>query len=155
MADYVCIDQFRQGWTFFIEKIGILWGKFPCSEFSCSGCDDWLDCENQNRKVKKIWTHFFQVHQAILRPTVLFLTKVNFLNFERNFQPKLESQLGEGGQAKVFKAKFHGKDVAMKYIPLDHKKDNYEYHRGSYGCHEFNEQEMFINHSWILTLSRK
>ena len=26
--------------------------------------------------------------------------------------------MGEGGQAKVFKAKFHGKDVAMKYVPL-------------------------------------
>ena len=60
---------------------------------------------------------------------------------ERNFKPKLESQLGEGGQAKVFKAKFHRKNVAMKYVPLDHVKDNYEYKIGSYGCHEFFEQE--------------
>ena len=55
--------------------------------------------------------------------------------------PKLESQLGEGGQAKVFKATFHGKDVAMKYVPLDQVKDNYKYLWNSYGCHEFYEQE--------------
>ena len=80
-------------------------------------------------------------------PSVLFLTKPKFLKFESNFTPKLESELGEGGQAKVFKAKFHGKDVAMKYIPLDHKKDNYKYRYDSYGCHEFYLQEMSINHS--------
>ena len=45
--------------------------------------------------------------------------------------------LGEGGQAKVFKAKFHGKDVAMKFVPLDQVKENYEYKWKSYGCHEF------------------
>ena len=49
--------------------------------------------------------------------------------------------MGEGGQAKVFKAKFHEKDVAMKYIPLDNVKDGYEYKSGSYGCHEFHYQE--------------
>ena len=52
--------------------------------------------------------------------------------------------MGEGGQAKVFKAKFHGKDVAMKFIPLDIVKDNYEYKDYSYGCHEFIQQEMFF-----------
>ena len=52
--------------------------------------------------------------------------------------------MGEGGQAKVFKAKFHGKDVAMKFIPLDHAKDGYEYRYDSYGCHEFYEQEKFF-----------
>ena len=53
------------------------------------------------------------------------------------------SYLGEGGQAKVFKAKFHGKDVAMKYIPLDKIKDRYEYDISSYGCSEFRMQEKF------------
>ena len=46
----------------------------------------------------------------------------------------------------MFKATFHGKDVAMKYIPLDKDKevkDNYEYDESSYGCHEFCEQEKF------------
>ena len=52
--------------------------------------------------------------------------------------------LGEGGQAKVFKAKFHGKDVAMKFIPLDHAKDGYKYEIASYGCHEFYQQEKFF-----------
>ena len=52
--------------------------------------------------------------------------------------------LGEGGQAKVYKAKFHGKDVAMKFIPLDHAKEGYEYNFGSYGCHEFVQQEKFF-----------
>ena len=54
MADYVSIGEFGQGWTFFIHKIQVnepKYGKFLCSDFSCSGCDDWLDCENQNRKV--------------------------------------------------------------------------------------------------------
>ena len=62
---------------------------------------------------------------------------------ESNFKPKLISQLGEGGQAKVFKGKFHGKDVAMKYIPLDKVKDGYKYDIGSYGCSEFYLQEKF------------
>ena len=109
MADYVSVDQFNHGWTFFIKKIANQWGKFTCRQFRCSGCDDWLDFNNQNL----------------------------------NFQPQLESQLGEGGQAKVFKAKFHGQDVAMKYIPLDKVKNGYEYAFNSYGCHEFYFQEQF------------
>ena len=52
--------------------------------------------------------------------------------------------IGEGGQAKVFKAKFHEKDVAMKFIPLDHVKDGYQYRYNSYGCHEFDRQEKFF-----------
>ena len=60
-----------------------------------------------------------------------------------NFKPKLISQLGEGGQAKVFKGEFHGKDVAMKYIPLDKVKDEYKFNWGSYGCSEFYNQEKF------------
>ena len=52
--------------------------------------------------------------------------------------------MGEGGQAKVFKAKFHGKDVAMKYIPMDKVKDGYRYDfLDSYGCNEFYQQEKF------------
>ena len=60
-----------------------------------------------------------------------------------NFKPKLISQLGEGGQAKVFKGKYHGKDVAMKYIPLDKVKDGYQYDNRNYGCEEFYEQGKF------------
>ena len=62
---------------------------------------------------------------------------------KRNFKPNLTSKLGEGGQAKVFKAKFHGKDVAIKYVPLDMVKDDYKYDDGSYGCNEFYMQEKF------------
>ena len=62
---------------------------------------------------------------------------------ESNFKPNLINQLGEGGQAKVFKAKFHDNDVAMKYIPLDRVKYGYEYKHTSYGCHEFDQQEKF------------
>ena len=58
MADYVSIAEFAQGWTFFAKKIRVgseyKWGKFACSDFSCSGCDDWLDCDNQNRKVNNL-----------------------------------------------------------------------------------------------------
>ena len=59
MADYVSIDEFNNGWTFFIKKIKHgkerRWGTFPCSDFSCSetDCNDWLDCDNQNRNVIK------------------------------------------------------------------------------------------------------
>ena len=57
--DYVSIDQFNQGWKFFAKKIeddGETFhaGKFPCSEFSCLGCDDWLDADNHNRNVDKV-----------------------------------------------------------------------------------------------------
>lgn len=90
MADYVCIDEFSTGWDYFIRPIrtepirhfsqnvvtqvpGVLhsqsarsnrvsWGKFPCSDFSCAGCDDWLNCYHQNRKVNKLKTW---VSQAI------------------------------------------------------------------------------------------
>ena len=64
----------------------------------------------------------------------------NLLIIESNFKPKLESQLGEGGQAKVFKAKFHGQKVAMKYIPLDSIKSGYKYSYLTYGCHEVYQQ---------------
>ena len=57
MADYVSIDEFNQGWKFFIRKIKEddeeKYGDFPCSNFSCSGCDDWLDSVNQNRNADK------------------------------------------------------------------------------------------------------
>ena len=57
MARYVSINQFDNGWTFFAKKIETYSygyncdGKFPCSDYACSGCDDWLDSDNQNRKV--------------------------------------------------------------------------------------------------------
>ena len=32
-----------------------LWkGDFSCAKFRCSGCDDWLDADNQNRIVDKL-----------------------------------------------------------------------------------------------------
>ena len=73
-------------------------------------------------------------------------SKLVLLTYESNFKPTLVSGLGEGGQAKVFKAKFHGKDVAMKYIPLDQAKDVYKYDYESYGCNEFYYQEEFPNY---------
>ena len=71
------------------------------------------------------------------------------LKHNSNFKPKLKSILGEGGQAKVFKAEFHGSDVAMKYIPLDKLKDGYTYQAThSYGCYEVYQQERFHHHSY-------
>ena len=58
MADYVSIGEFDLGWTFFAKKV-FLYGDFPCSDFDCAGCDDWLDCENQNRKVKNTKASIF------------------------------------------------------------------------------------------------
>ena len=55
MAEYVSIREFAQGWNYFTKKIKVIvpqYGKFPCSDFSCSDCDDWLDCDSQNRNVK-------------------------------------------------------------------------------------------------------
>ena len=66
-----------------------------------------------------------------------------------NFQPKLVEELGEGGQAKVFQGKFHGEDVAMKYIPLDKVIHGYKYTPSSYGCHEFALQEKFSELLWL------
>ena len=57
------------------------------------------------------------------------------------FKPDLIEELGQGGFAKVFKANFHGKHVAMKYIPLDKVKNDYKYEKESYGCHEYYYQE--------------
>ena len=60
MTNYVSSDEFNQGWEFFARKIKnggqgeVAFGKFSCADFSCSGCDDWLDADNQNRKVDKL-----------------------------------------------------------------------------------------------------
>ena len=62
------------------------------------------------------------------------------LKFQSAFKPDLVKPLGEGGFATVFKAKFHGKDVAMKYIPLDKVKKGYEYNTSSNGLHEYINQ---------------
>ena len=72
------------------------------------------------------------------------------LTIKSDFKPKLVSPLGEGGQAKVFKGKFHGKEVAMKYIPLDKVKDEYQYDYESYGCEEFYDQEKFLKCNTVL-----
>ena len=133
MADYVSIDEFNQGWTFFTKKIDVFsekkYGEFPCSKFSCSGCHDWLHVDYQNRNVQESQSQFFEV---------------SLLTIKRFFKPRLISELGKGGQAKVFKARFHGKDVAMKYIPLDKVKHGYSYNWRSYGCNEFHWQEKFL-----------
>ena len=54
MSNYASINEFSQGWNFFTKNIDGDWGKFPCSEFACSGCDDWLDADNQNRNVYEL-----------------------------------------------------------------------------------------------------
>lgn len=55
MSDYVSTDQFKQGWNFFTKNVSYnMTGKFPCSDFSCPGCNDWLDADNQNRNVHKL-----------------------------------------------------------------------------------------------------
>ena len=62
MAEYVSIGEFANGWTFFTKKLRCgdekLYGKFLCSDFLCTGCDDWLNCDNQNRKVKILMQGF-------------------------------------------------------------------------------------------------
>ena len=65
MAEYVTIREFAQGWTFFARKIMyddfvmVVDGTFPCVDFACSGCDDWLHSDNQNRKVENLKRKFF------------------------------------------------------------------------------------------------
>ena len=60
MTNDVSIDEFNQGWDFFARKIKnghqglVAFGKFPCADFLCSGCDDWLDADNQNRNIDKL-----------------------------------------------------------------------------------------------------
>ena len=59
MADYVSVAGFALGWFFFIKKISGNHGRFLCNDFGCSGCNDWLDSENSNRKVKNFSSQFF------------------------------------------------------------------------------------------------
>ena len=83
MPEYASIADFNQGWIFFTKKIKYgqylvdeqvtlfdeeYYGKFPCSDFSCLGCDDWLDADNQNRNVDKLKTH--QLIQKVLNIVV-------------------------------------------------------------------------------------
>ena len=65
------------------------------------------------------------------------------INSNSNFKPTLIEQIGQGGHAAVFKARFHGQEVAMKYIPLDKNKKSYEYKPSSYGIHEYANQVQF------------
>ena len=71
------------------------------------------------------------------------------------FKPDLVEELGEGGYAKVFKANFHRKSVAMKFIPLDKVADSYEYNTFSYGSHEYYNQEKFGQYSLDKKLNRR
>ena len=61
--DYVSVAGFALGWFFFIKKMkwdeSQLYGRFLCNDFGCSGCDDWLDSEKPNRKVKNFRSQFF------------------------------------------------------------------------------------------------
>ena len=84
----------------------------------------------------------------MLNKNFIFIIRVELFTYnfvvdwyESDFKPNLIEQLGEGGFAKVFKANFHSEDVAMKYIPLDKVKDQYEYKQSSYGLHELDNQE--------------
>ena len=82
---------------------------------------------------------------GIFRTTFKF--KCNFLTDsgikikKSTFKPELIEQLGQGGFAKVFKARFNDDLVAMKYIPLDKVKDGYQYDISSYGVHEYYNQD--------------
>ena len=70
--------------------------------------------------------------------------QVGVENKKSGFKPDLIEPIGQGGYAKVFKARFHGSFVAMKYIPLDKVKDEYAYKTVSYGLHEyFNQVKVF------------
>ena len=62
-----------------------------------------------------------KVYSSFLKDlfSVSFSFKRNLkCNQESNFKPKLTSLVAEGGHSKIFKANFHGRSVAMKYIPL-------------------------------------
>ena len=55
MSDNILIDDFKRNWTFFMKKVSngypgeFLQSRFDCSSFSCRGCNDWLDGDNENR----------------------------------------------------------------------------------------------------------
>ena len=67
MAEYVSIDDFEQGWTFFAKKTSNYYGNFSCFNLLCSGCDDWLDCESQNRETCNTYTYYrLTVTEALL-----------------------------------------------------------------------------------------
>ena len=57
----------------------------------------------------------------------------------KRFPFEFERQLGSGGFATVYKGLFHGVERAFKVVPLDEEK--HKYNIGSYGCHEYYNQE--------------
>ena len=81
MSDNISIDDFNQGWNFFITKIGggdtdhrnqnprnvelqgpgpsgdTYASKFDCSSFGCPGCNDWLNPYPKNRIVRPLFSN--------------------------------------------------------------------------------------------------
>ena len=76
---------------------------------------------------------------------LIFWPKSIRATIKSNFKPNLKQLIAEGGHSKIFKATFHGRNVAIKYVPLDKMRSSYTYERDSYGCHEFDNQERIQN----------
>ena len=55
MADYISMDAFNKGWSFYVKQITDgsekKYGLFRCYQFECTGCDDWLSINYENRNV--------------------------------------------------------------------------------------------------------
>ena len=150
MSDNISIDDFNREWTFFMRKIEgdyymynerereYFENRFECGSFSCPGCNDWLDADCSNRNFYN-WNSFRNC--SVSQQQFFHIPLSYVLKVKSAFKPDLIEELGEGDFAKVFKAKFHGKHVAMKYIPLDKVKEDYQYRTKSYGFHEYYNQE--------------
>ena len=109
MAEYVSVGEFSQGWNFFAKNICFdeedegdegdtaCSGEFPCSDFSCSGCDDWLNCENQNRNVKILKHNLFLFS---IYPVETSYCK--FLTINKEFQAEARITVGRGRPGQSF-----------------------------------------------------
>ena len=101
-------------------------GKFECSKFNCTGCNDGLvdgEQPKRNWKFKSLTkTSSFKI--------------INPLN---RFTFRLTGEIGSGGFAYVYEGFYHGVKRAFKFIPLD--KQKHENDIKSYGCHEYYQQD--------------
>ena len=66
------------------------------------------------------------------------------------FPFELIEPIGKGGFATVFRGKFHQREAAFKFIPID--MDGYDYDLNSVGIYEYRKQEKINKINFYLFL---
>ena len=106
-------------------------GQFDCVKFDCNGCNEgFVDGEVPKRNLETVKISFDDKIQIKIKIIVNLLDRFPF---------RFTRQLGTGGFAEVYEGYHHGRKRAFKMIPLN--EDEHQYNTGSYGCHEYYQQE--------------